>query len=285
VGTLPLAGGPYQLRVRDQSGFLPDVLGPTFQVVPGAVASMLLDQQPNHGVAGAPLDRPLKLHFQDACGNTGVTFPPQVSIALEPSPFYVGVLNGTTTASAGPDGTVTFDGLSISRDGAYVIDASAPGLPTVKTFAFTVDPGPARRYQINLPAFQELTDTSVSVVVQVVDDAGDPLLYSGTAAVTSDDPKATLPATVQFTGGAKTFNATFHTPGSHTLTLTEQGGPLQGSASIFVTDGPPSAASAGGGCSSADNADLAGLIAFALLAWRRRRAERPGFADRTPRRG
>lgn len=268
LGSAQISGGPYRYRVHDQSGFMADVTGPAFNVVPGPAASMVLDQQPNSGVGGLPLNRSLKLHLLDACGNAGVTSGPRVSLALDPG-LYPGVLTGVTSATPDAGGNVEFDTLSISRDGFYSIAASAPGVPTLHTAPFGVVAGPLQAYALTLASGLLVTGDNVLVGASAVDTAGDGSPYQGTASVTTDDPDATVPATVDFKGDFAAFHVTFHSTGNHVLTLTEVGGPLRGSVSVFVTNGPAKPAPAGG-CSSAGGEGFLALLAFAVARRSRR---------------
>jgi hypothetical protein len=79
-------------------------------------------------------------------------------------------------------------------------------------------------FAVTLPAVAE-TGQTVNVSAAAVDALGTPLAsYGGTATVTSDDPLATLPATVTFAAGHATFPVTFGSVGAHGVIVTDDAG-------------------------------------------------------------
>ena len=66
------------------------------------------------------------------------------------------------------------------------------------------------------------TGTAVTVQVTALDAQGHPVnTYSGKATVTCSDTTVTLPTSITFTGGVATFQVTFTTVGTDTLTVTD----------------------------------------------------------------
>jgi hypothetical protein len=81
-------------------------------------------------------------------------------------------------------------------------------------------PGPGGQGQPGTASIQ--TGTAVSVQVKALDAQGHPVsTYTGTAAVTCSDTTVTLPASITFTNGVATFQVTFTTAGTDTLTVTD----------------------------------------------------------------
>lgn len=166
-------------------------------------------------------------------------------IALDPAKRPITGYSGTVTlassdASATLPATVTF---KAGRAVARVTFATA-GSQTlsvrggvagdiVGTTAVTVVAAPvAVRFAVVLPRAVP-ANTPVTVTLVALTAQGKPVTgFSGSAALTSSDPAATLPASVTFVNGRAVLRVTFATLGSQTLTATS--GSIVGSGTTQV---------------------------------------------------
>ncbi|MFL5346830.1 MAG: S8 family serine peptidase [Hyalangium sp.] len=135
-----------------------------------------------------------------------------------------------------------YSDVSTTAEGFYLDDVrvTADAYSTCSTR--TPPPGPAVAYKVTgLPA-SIAAGTAATVTVTAVDSAGvKATSYSGTAAVTSSDPQAVLPANLTFSAGVAAGSVTFGKVGAQTLTATDtSNAALTSSASTTVTVGPAS---------------------------------------------
>src|SRR5208283_5346245 len=83
------------------------------------------------------------------------------------------------------------------------------------------DASSVAEFALTLPASVQ-TDAATTVRVVAVDTQDDAITtYDGTANLSSTDPAATLPATVDFQNGVATFQVNFATPGQQIITATD----------------------------------------------------------------
>jgi protein involved in polysaccharide export with SLBB domain len=106
--------------------------------------------------------------------------------------------------------------------GAQTITASETGLPAIASVPVTVIaiPGPAQYFGVSAPSSTN-AGSPISFTVTAYDGGGNPTSYSGTAAFTSSDPHAILPASTTLSSGTGTFSATLETAGNQTITATD----------------------------------------------------------------
>ncbi|SEK89733.1 IPT/TIG domain-containing protein [Stigmatella aurantiaca] len=108
----------------------------TLTVGAGTPAKLVFSQQPAHGTVRASLAQ-VRVSLQDGSGNTLSVSEPAVTVALTGG-NPASVLSGTKTVSP-VEGVASFSGLSVDQEGtAFELEASAPGLPSVKSTAFQV---------------------------------------------------------------------------------------------------------------------------------------------------
>ncbi|SEU23456.1 Ig-like domain-containing protein [Stigmatella erecta] len=108
----------------------------TLTVGSGTPAKLVFSQQPAHGTVRATLAE-VRVALQDGFGNTLSVSEPAVTVALTGG-NPASVLSGTTTVSPA-EGVASFSGLSVDQEGtAFEFEASATGLPSVKSTAFQV---------------------------------------------------------------------------------------------------------------------------------------------------
>jgi hypothetical protein len=117
-----------------------------FTITVGAASRLGFTTQPGGGTAGLAWLQQPAVAVQDAFGNTIPTSTASVTLALGANPGG-GALSGARTVSA-VNGVATFGGLSIERAAAgYTLTASASGLASGASAAFTVTPGAPAQLQ------------------------------------------------------------------------------------------------------------------------------------------
>ncbi|WP_225413269.1 S8 family serine peptidase [Stigmatella hybrida] len=136
--SLDKPGTGYKLAAT--SGSLTQAVSPAFDVSAGAPAQLVFTASPSSPVtAGTAF--PARVEVRDSNGNivTGASVP--VTLTLDSAPGAT--LSGTLTATP-VNGVASFTGLSVDKAGTgYALLASAPGLPSILSVAFGVEPGPA----------------------------------------------------------------------------------------------------------------------------------------------
>jgi hypothetical protein len=189
---------------------LTDAVSSTFNVTPGAAATMRFGVQPSDVVAGAAISPAITVELLDAQGNIATGAAPQVSLSLGNNPGGA-TLSGTTTVAA-VAGVATFTGLNLNAVGAgYTLVAASAGLPVVASAGFTVTAGaPATLSFITQPG-STVAGASISPAVQLdLRDAQGNLVTTPTQVTISlgNNPGgATLGGTltVSTVGGVATF--------------------------------------------------------------------------------
>ena len=140
---------------------------------------------------------------------------------------YTGIIHFTSTDG---QAALPLDGMLPAGGGSFSVTLKSAGSQTVTVVdtldgsingtsnAITVSSTSANHFLVNAPG-SATTGDSVSFSVSVRDQFENlAISYSGTVGFTSSDPLATLPINSALTSGAGTFNATFRTEGSRTIT-------------------------------------------------------------------
>ncbi|HSM17876.1 MAG TPA: hypothetical protein VK845_12895, partial [Gemmatimonadales bacterium] len=118
-------GAGYTL-VASSSGLAAATSG-SFDIAPGAPATLMILVQPSTTGHNKPIKPPVEVGVFDAWGNLVDTATTAITMTIAVNPSG-GVLSGTTTRSA-VQGIAVFDDLSIDQNGnGYVLAAAAPGL-------------------------------------------------------------------------------------------------------------------------------------------------------------
>jgi hypothetical protein len=115
-----------------------------FTINPGAPSQLAITGQPDMTMAGATVTPVVEVTVRDALGNPVKSFTGDVTVAFAAgaNPGN-GTLSGTTTVAT-VGGVASFNDLSIDRAGVgYRLEATAAGVSSVITNAFTITPGPA----------------------------------------------------------------------------------------------------------------------------------------------
>ncbi|MBU8898627.1 S8 family serine peptidase [Corallococcus sp. M34] len=175
---------------------------------------------PGNIQAGATLST-LEVEVLDGSGQRVTEGTVHVTLALGANAAQ-GQLLGTLEVDS-VNGVATFKGVSLRKAGTgYTLVASASGVSSVTSAAFTVAPAAPARYTVTLAATtaagQEISFSAAAF------DAYDNACtqYTGAARVTSTDGAAVLPSSVTFAAGVVTdAKVTFKTGGAQTLTLTD----------------------------------------------------------------
>src|SRR5260370_711520 len=122
---------------------LSPITGNAFSVSPGLPAKLAFTIQPSSTIAGATISPAVQVAVQDALGNTVGSANPSVTLAITPGTGTSTATLGGTTTVVTVAGMATFANLSLDKSGAsYTLTATASGLASATSAAFTVAPGP-----------------------------------------------------------------------------------------------------------------------------------------------
>ena len=183
------------------------------------------------------------------------TFPQTANPA---APGFVSVRSlgcqSATLSSVAPDGTITMNAKCAPRK-AFALDYRATAATRVGAYAFqtrervgrnsvptavqpvvAVGAGPLGRFAI-AGLVDAVAGTAQSATAAAQDAFGNPLPgYNGSAALTSTDPLAELPATAAFANGSSSFAAKLKTSGLQSVIATD--GTASGSQAVTIAAGP-----------------------------------------------
>ncbi|HEY8209200.1 MAG TPA: S8 family serine peptidase [Myxococcaceae bacterium] len=130
--------GPQTLTAVDSTNSALQATGNT-TVTPGVPAALGFSAQPSDAIAGVTIAPAVKVRVTDAFGNLVPTATNSITLSINANPGG-GTLLGTATQIP-VAGEATFNNLSIRQAGAgYTLDASAAGLTTDTSSAFTISP-------------------------------------------------------------------------------------------------------------------------------------------------
>ncbi|HEY2858562.1 MAG TPA: Ig-like domain repeat protein [Terracidiphilus sp.] len=195
---------------------------------PGAPASLSVvsDSGPNiPWWTRAPFD----ITALDAFGNVATSDNDPLTLtssSLRISSDPTSLTNGTVATT-----------IALGIAGSQTITATDTNNPSVfGTVTVIVPPGPPASFGITTPASAN-AGAPVSFMVTTYDIFSNVVTgYTGTATFSSTDPAALLPSPAALTGGTGTFQATFVTPGTQTITATDSVTAIAGtSAGIVIT--------------------------------------------------
>ncbi len=209
----------------------------SFNVVPAAVAEMIVLQDTSDVVAGVKMGA-VKVQLVDAFGNIAVNNKASITLAISDGPTG-GTITGTTKATV-TNGIATFSSLVFKKAGNYTLTATGAGL-TVDTSSFDVTAAAAKK----LAFLQQPTGTSTNsninpaITVQVQDAFGN-LVTSSSASVTlavqSGPTGAFTPVTLLADSGLVTFSGiSLSKKGTYKLKATSTGLTLGASNSFVIT--------------------------------------------------
>ncbi len=205
----------------------------------GAAAVLGIRRQPSPTVlVGVPFNRQPEIQIRDASGNPVQVANVTITAAIASG---AGQLGGTRTATTGDNGRAAFDNLEITGAvGPHTLIFAAPGLQSVTSAPFTVDPvSTTTRITSDAPD-PSAPGAAVTVVFEVTSPGGTP---SGTVQVTAAGGSESCSASVSDGQCQITLNA----EGSRTLTATYQGSSTflsssgNTSHSVVAPDQPPTA--------------------------------------------
>jgi|694.fasta_scaffold120426_2 hypothetical protein len=149
--------------------------------------------------------------------------------AGRPVPSFTGSATVTSTDGAASlplvpvqfrSGRASFSATFATAGAQTVTVTTLTDVPMTATASTTVAAAPAvKSFLVAMPR-QVVAGTAVNVSIVAVDAANRPIPgFTGTAALTSSDSAATLPASVSFVNGRATARVTFSTPGSQSITV------------------------------------------------------------------
>jgi uncharacterized repeat protein (TIGR03803 family) len=132
-GNLMLStAGNYTLSAAD--GSLAGATSGSFNVTPAAAAKLVFVQQPTNVAPGSAISPAVTVDVLDSLGNLVTSDNSNVTISLASGP---GSLGGTLTVAA-VNGVATFNDLTLSADGSYVLTATDGSLTPANSVSFAV---------------------------------------------------------------------------------------------------------------------------------------------------
>jgi hypothetical protein len=108
----------------------------TLAIVAGPARALAFETQPSGAMTGSPIPGPPTVAVQDAFGNLVRASTAVIGVAIGTNPT-ASSLSGTTVRTA-VNGIAGFTDLSIGRPGTYTLTATAPGLLSATSAAFTI---------------------------------------------------------------------------------------------------------------------------------------------------
>lgn len=153
-------------RLTAAASGLPPATSAFFAIAPGAASHLVFTVQPSTATAQATIMPQVEVTEQDAFGNTVTGFSGNVTVAIGTNPAG-GVLAGTTTAAA-VNGVAALSTLRIDQPGTgYTLTATASGVPTVTSTAFTVTAARAPALAFTIQPTTTSAGTTISPAVQL----------------------------------------------------------------------------------------------------------------------
>jgi hypothetical protein len=238
-----------------------------FAITPGAAVRLGFTGQPNTTTARAAINPAVGVAVQDAYGNTVTSATKLVTVSLGTNPG-AGILTGTL-ANSTVNGVATFSDLSIDKTGTgYTLAATASGLASAASGAFSITPGPAAQLAFTGQPSAATAGAAISPSVQVtVQDAYGNTVTTDTLVtvqIGTNPGGGTLSGILsrRAVNGIATFSdlSIERSGGGYTLAATASGLPVTTSASFNVSaataarlsfTGQPSSAVAGAAISPA----------------------------------
>ncbi len=232
--------------LRAQSPGLTAVNSTSFNVTPGAPATMRFSVQPSNVAAGEPITPDIRVELLDGQGNLASGATSLVTLSLGNNPGGA-TLSGTASVNA-VAGVATFSGLSLNQAGTgYTLVAASAALPVATSAAFNVTPGvPATLTFVTEPSSIVAGATILPAVQVEVRDAQGNLVTSPETPVTlslAENPGgATLggTTTIATVGGLATFGGlSVNVAGTGYTLVASAAGLLATSSAFNVSAGPP----------------------------------------------
>src|SRR5207249_901829 len=157
---------------------------PIFNIGVGAAAKLAFTVQPSTAAAGAAITPAVQAAVQDAQGNTVTTATTSITLAIGANPTSEARRVGTTGAAV--NGVATFANVSLNRAATgYTLTASATGLTSATSSAFTISAGAAAKLVFTVQPSNVAAEGAMTPAVQVaVDDAQGNTVTTATTSIT-----------------------------------------------------------------------------------------------------
>ena len=205
---------------------LTSAISSSISITPAAAAQLKYTQRATSGTAGTLLAT-FAVQIEDRFGNpvSNSTLPVTVSVATGPGPFTP----TSTTTVDGVKGVASFTNLELNTSGTYTVTASSPGLTSVTTPSFIVNPSTASMLVFTQEPGNGHSNTKLPTVKVAVEDAFGNQVKTSTAAITiAANGPGTLTTgstpTVNAANGLAVFNNLAVTAaGTYTFTATSPG--------------------------------------------------------------
>ena len=215
----------------------------SFDITPGALATLTFVVQPDDEPAGQPINPAVTVRAEDAVGNDLQGVVVTMTVASGPGSFSGA---STLTATTNSSGIATFNNLRIDTPGAYTIEAESSAVSSGPSASFDITPGPPVASQSTITAAPEIIvadGTSTSTITVEIEDAfGNPtagsVLVSTSAGTfsggcTSNCPASSTPTTGRYTATLRSTT----TAQTATVTGTVNGQAITDNATVTFASG------------------------------------------------
>ncbi len=163
--SLDKAGSGYTLSASSTG--LTTATSTGFDITAGAAARLAFVVEPTSATAGTALSPAVQVAVQDAAGNLVSGATTSLTLAIETNPGGA-TLAGTVTRNA-TAGVATFNDLSLDKAGVgYTLRATASGLTSAVSAAFTIAPGAGAQLRFRVQPGTTTAGVVISPPIEVV---------------------------------------------------------------------------------------------------------------------
>lgn len=245
------------------SSGLTSAVSASFEVLPGAPASVVIVTQPGGGIAGSAWSQQPVIELRDSFGNRATQALASVSATIVDSNH--GPLIGTATVNA-VQGVATFTGLTLNKAGTgRVLSFNSGTLPSVDSSSFTITPAAASQLIFSQQPVGAAVGSSLSTqpIVQIQDAFGNVVNSSAVVNVALVGGGATLFGTrnVPASSGVATYTNLSMTQAGDYRLVASSGSLTTAQSNLFtMSPGPavaPGVVTLSGASVSADGSDEA----------------------------
>jgi len=207
------------VAIKASDGTLATTCYTGFVVNPGDLSSLVFSTQPSSNVnSGTSFNTQPTVTAYDVNSNPLATATPITLTLTSGSPTLACNTNPVFTNG---NGVATFEDCKLSGAiGTYSLTATS-GVKTVISNSIVLSAGSATQLVLSSIPTSVTAGESFNFTVTAKDASGNTATgYSGTVAITSNDPAATLPTSTTLTNGVGSFAVTLRTVGSKNVTAT-----------------------------------------------------------------
>ena len=239
--SLNKVGTGYTLVASDSNGAVSNVTSNAFNITPAAANQLVFGQQPSDIAAGAIMTPAVSVRVLDTFGNQLASSVNVVTLSIATGPSATLLGGGSLNDSAG---VATYNALTVQAAGVYTLSATATGLTSATSTAFTVSPAALHHLTFTTqPPSSTAAGAAFAVAVELRDQYQNVL--SGNTGTTVSLALGANPGSDAFAGlstsdtaGVATFSGVALTKAAAGYTLVASAGSKTGTSTTFaVTPG------------------------------------------------